>query len=260
MYEIIIDGSMNSNKKIENEKLRNATAIIAYAMNAGKQAVMCVAYTLNEVAQSETYLLGGFKSMNQYASTMFNMSDTTCRKYVRIGGMITKKSLTDENGNTKEIFKSIFAKGEKDFSVGHLLEIEAKIKDYEIIKELIENGVISFDMSTKKVREICTAFKDGDIDTKGNRLIEISLSDDEPLDNNTTANKSAEKNSTAANKVTDTVKEITVTPKDNINPEDITPIEIVQLLRRYCKMYHALELKDKTIDKAVENLLKAINK
>lgn len=259
MYEIIIDGSMNTNKRIENEKLRNATAMIAYAMNAGKQAVMCVAYTLHEVDYTETYLLGGFKSMKQYAGTMFDMADTTCRKYVRIGGMITKKTLTDENGNTKEVYKSIFAKGENDFSVGHLLEIEAKIKDYEIIKELIDNGVISFDMSTKKVREICTAFKDGDIDTKGNRLINISLSDDENSADKTTADKTTADNTTAS-KVTDTVKEFTVTPKDSNNAENITPFEIVLFLRKYCKMYHELTLKDKEVDKAVQNLLKAINK
>ena len=257
MYEIIIDGSMNPNKEIENEKLRNATAIIAYAMNAGKQAVMCVAYTLNEVAKSEAYLLGGFKSMNQYASTMFNMTDTTCRKYVRIGGMITKKSLTDENGNTKEIFTSVFAKGEKDFSVGHLLEIEAKIKDYSTVKDLIDNNVITFDMSTKKVRKICADYMNGHIDIKGNNLIETFLSDYDP--NDYVDDKTYAENK-AGNKATDTVKKITVTPKDSNNAENIQPIEILQYLKKYCNMYHELTVKDKEIDKAVQNLLKAINK
>ena len=63
MYEIIIDGSMNENKHIENETLRSATNLIAYAMEAGKQAVMCAAYNLNCVAENEYYLIGGFKTM-----------------------------------------------------------------------------------------------------------------------------------------------------------------------------------------------------
>ena len=160
MYEIIIDGSINQNKNIENVTLRDATNLIAYAMNAGKQAVMCVAETLSWVAENEYYLLGGFKSMAQYASTMFNMSDTTCRKYVRIGKMITQKTVIDDDGNEKQIYTTVFARGENDFSVGHLLEIEAKIKEVSTVNSLIENGVLNFNMSTKKVREICSDYKD----------------------------------------------------------------------------------------------------
>lgn len=255
MYEIIIDGSMNANKHIENDELRVATELIAYAMEAGKQAVMCAAYNLHYVSKNEYYLLGGFKSMAQYASTMFNMSDTTCRKYVRIGAMIRHETIIDEDGNEKGIFKSIFAREDKDFTVGHLLEIEAKIKHPSTVNTLIDNNVLNFNMSTKKVREICSDYKDGKIDINGNRLIETTaVSDTEHSDNKTTADN------TAADKAADTVKEVTVTPKDNNNAENISPIEILQYLKKYCNMYHELTLKNKEIDKAVQNLLKAINK
>lgn len=259
MYEIIIDGSMNVNKNIENVTLRDATNLIAYAMNAGKQAVMCVAETLSWVAENEYYLLGGFKSMAQYASTMFNMSDTTCRKYVRIGKMITQKTVTDENGNEKQIYTTVFARGENDFSVGHLLEIESKIKKVSTVNSLIENGVLSFNMSTKKVREICSDYKDGKIDIKGNRLIETTA-EIKDVQTGDTAEKKQTADTAEDRQTADTAKKITVTPKDSNNSENISPIEILQYLKKYCNMYHELTLKDKEVDKAVQNLLKAINK
>ena len=254
--ENIFEMTLNTKRAIASEELKKATDEITAALNSGTQAVMKIAYTLAEINDKKLYSADGFKNIKQYASTMFGFSDRTTNAYILTANNFI---LFDEKENR---YYSIFAKelnGTKmDFNFTALLEMNTMASKDENLLDLhnmITNGTISPAYSNADIRATIKAYKNGEIDINGNRLIETTAT----VENNASADKTTADNTTA-NKTTGTVKEVTVTPKDSNNAENITPIEIVQFLRKYCNMYHALEIKDKTIDKAVENLLKAINK
>ena len=249
--ENVFEMVLNTKRAIASEELKKATEEINKALNSGKQAVMKIAYTLADINDKKLYSSDGFKNIKQYASTMFGFSDRTTNAYILTANNFI---LFDEKENR---YYSIFSKeingNEIDFNFTALLEMNTLANNEETLddlRDMITNGTISPIHSNADIRATIKAYKNGEIDINGNRLIETTAT----VDNTTTVDN------TVANKATDTVKEITVTPKDNNNAENIAPIEIVQFLRKYCNMYHALELKDKAIDKAVENLLKAINK
>lgn len=253
----IFELSLNSKRAIASNELKKATQTISDALNSGKQAVMKIAYTLAEINDKKLYSADGFKNIKQYASTMFSFSDRTTNAYI-----LTANNFIEFN-EKENCYQSIFAtevNGEKiDFNFTALLEMNTMANKDESRSDLIDmikNNTISPFQSNADIRATIKAFKNGEIDINGNRLIETTAT----VDNTTTAEKTTAEKSTAASKASGTVKEVTVTPKDSNNAENIEPIEIVQFLRKYCNMYHALEIKDKAIDKAVENLLKAINK
>lgn len=252
----IFDLCLNSKRAIASDELKKATETISEALNSGKQAVMKIAFTLAEINDKKLYSADGFKNIKQYASTMFSFSDRTTNAYI-----LTANNFIEFN-EKENCYQSIFAteiNGEKiDFNFTALLEMNSMANKEETRSDLIDmikNDTISPFQSNSDIRATIKAFKNGEIDINGNRLIETTAT----IENTLTADKTTSDNTTA-NKTTGTVKEVTVTPKDSNNAENISPIEIVQCLTKYCNMYHSLTLKDKTIDKAVENLLKAINK
>ena len=254
--ENVFEMTLNTKRAIASEELKKATEEITAALNSGKQAVMKIAYTLAEINDKKLYSADGFKNIKQYASTMFGFSDRTTNAYILTANNFI---LFDEKENR---YYSIFAKElngtEMDFNFTALLEMNTLANNEESrldLHDMITNGTISPVHSNADIRATIKAFKNGEIDINGNRLIETTAT----VENNASAEKTTADNTTA-NKTTGTVKEVTVTPKDSNNAENISPIERVQYLNKYCKMYHALEIKDKAIDKAVENLLKAINK
>lgn len=254
--ENVFEMTLNTKRAIASKELKKATEEITAALNSGKQAVMKIAYTLADINDKKLYSADGFKNIKQYASTMFGFSDRTTNAYILTANNFI---LFDENENR---YYSIFAKElngtEMDFNFTALLEMNTLASKDENLLDLhsmITNGTISPAHSNADIRATIKAFKNGEIDINGNRLIETTAT----IENTPTAEKTTADN-TAANKASDTVKEVTVTPKDSNNAENISPIEIVQFLTKYCNMYHALALKDKEVDKAVQNLLKAINK
>ena len=254
--ENVFEMTLNTKRAIASEELKKATEEITAALNSGKQAVMKIAYTLADINDKKLYSADGFKNIKQYASTMFGFSDRTTNAYILTANNFI---LFDEKENR---YYSIFAKElngtEMDFNFTALLEMNTLASKDENLLDLhsmVTNGTISPTHSNADIRATIKAYKNGEIDINGNRLIETTAT----VENTTTVEKTTA-NNTAANKATDTVKEITVTPKDSNNAENISSIEIVQCLTKYCNMYHSLTLKDKAIDKAVENLLKAINK
>ena len=252
----IFDLSLNSKRAIASDELKKATQTISEALNSGKQAVMKIAYTLAEINDKKLYSADGFKNIKQYASTMFSFSDRTTNAYI-----LTANNFIEFNEKENR-YQSIFAteiNGEKiDFNFTALLEMNTMANKEETRSDLIsmiKNDTISPFQSNADIRATIKAFKNGEIDINGNRLIETTAT----VENNASVDKTtAEK--TTAEKTTGAVKGVTVTPKDSNNAENISPIEIVQFLTKYCNMYHALALKDKEVDKAVQNLLKAINK
>lgn len=254
--ENVFEMSLNSKRAIASEELKKATEAISEALNSGKQAVMKIAYTLADINDKKLYSADGFKNIKQYASTMFGFSDRTTNAYILTANNFI---LFDEKENR---YYSIFAKElngtETDFNFTALLEMNTLANNEESCLDLhnmIINGTIRPVHSNADIRATIKAYKNGEIDINGNRLIETTAT----VENTPTAEKTTADNTTA-NKTSGTVKEVTVTPKDSNNAENISPIEIVQCLTKYCNMYHSLTLKDKAIDKAVENLLKAINK
>lgn len=255
--ENVFEMTLNTKRAIASDELKKATEEINKALNCGKQAVMKIAYTLADINDKKLYSADGFKNIKQYASTMFGFSDRTTNAYILTANNFI---LFDEKENR---YCSIFAKElngtEIDFNFTALLEMNtlaSKDENLVDLHSMITNGTISPSHSNADIRATIKAYKNGEIDINGNRLIETTAT----VENTTTAEKTTAEKTTAANKATDTVKEITVTPKDNDNSENISPIEILQYLKKYCKMYHELVLKDKEVDKAVQNLLKAINK
>ena len=254
--ENVFEMTLNTKRAIASDELKKATEEINKALNSGKQAVMKIAYTLADINDKKLYSADGFKNIKQYASTMFGFSDRTTNAYILTANNFI---LFDEK---EKRYYSIFAKelngNEIDFNFTALLEMNTMASNEENrldLHDMIINGTISPVHSNADIRATIKAYKNGEIDINGNRLIETTAT----IENNTSAEKTTADNTTA-NKTAGTVKEVTVTPKDSNNAENISPIEIVQCLTKYCNMYHALTLKDKTIDKAVENLLKAINK
>ncbi|MDD6771213.1 hypothetical protein [Inconstantimicrobium porci] len=252
----IFELSLNTKRAIASDELKKATQTISEALNSGKQAVMKIAYTLAEINDKKLYSADGFKNIKQYASTMFSFSDRTTNAYI-----LTANNFIEFN-EKENCYQSIFAteiNGEKiDFNFTALLEMNTMANKDESRSDLIDmikNNTISPFQSNADIRATIKAFKNREIDINGNRLIETTAT----VENTPTAEKTTADNTTA-NKPTGTVKEVTVTPKDSNNAENISPIEIVQYLTKYCNMYHALALKDKEVDKAVQNLLKAINK
>lgn len=252
----IFDLCLNSKRAIASDELKKATETISEALNSGKQAVMKIAYTLAEINDKKLYSADGFKNIKQYASTMFGFSDRTTNAYILTSNNFI---LFDEKENRyHSIFSSELNGKELDFNFTALLEMNTLASKEESLLDLhnmVINGTISPAHSNADIRATIKAFKNGEIDINGNRLIETTAT----VENTTTADKTTA-DKTAANKATGTVKEVSVTPKDSNNAENISPIEIVQYLTKYCNMYHALALKDKEVDKAVQNLLKAINK
>lgn len=254
--ENVFEMTLNTKRAIASEELKKATDEINKALNSGKQAVMKIAYTLAEINEKKLYSADGFKNIKQYASTMFGFSDRTTNAYILTSNNFI---LFDEKENR---YYSTFARelngNEIDFNFTALLEMNTMANNEESLLDLhdmITNGTISPVHSNADIRATIKAYKNGEIDINGNRLIETTAT----VENNASADKTTADNTTA-NKTAGTVKEVTVTPKDSNNAENISPIEIVQYLTKYCNMYHALALKDKEVDKAVQNLLKAINK
>lgn len=256
--ENVFELSLNSKRAIASDELKKATDEINKALNSGKQAVMKIAYTLADINEKKLYSADGFKNIKQYASTMFGFSDRTTNAYILTANNFI---LFDEKENRYcSIYASELNGNEIDFNFTALLEMNTMAsngENYSALHEMIINGAISPVHSNADIRATIKAYKNGEIDVKGNNLIETSLSD---YDTNDYVDDKTYAENKTANKTTDTVKEIAVTPKDSNNSENISPIEVLQYLKKYCNMYHDLTIKDKEIDKAVQNLLKAINK
>lgn len=134
---------------ITNPELKKATnSIKGYASNIRKNYLR-IASKLAEVDAQESYIEDGFGDVIEYATSVFNMKKSTAYNLLKIGREYVSEDSPD---------KTILADNRGDYSVsqlGVLLPVGV-----ERVQELNADGVISPEMSVRKLASIVSTPED----------------------------------------------------------------------------------------------------
>lgn len=146
-YNLERQGEKVANVTINNLDLINHTQRIQAYRATAKAGVLGVCYELGVIDSTKLFEKAGFKSLAQYAETLFDYKRSTVELYSRIGQHFVE---VDENGVPRVSWPEL-----QGFSVGQLQEL---LKVYSnkgtdgTIKQLLADGKISALNSTKEIR------------------------------------------------------------------------------------------------------------
>jgi hypothetical protein len=129
--------------EIKNPELKKATTQIKTCAVNIRKNFLRIADKLAEIDESQCYVEDGFGDVIEYAKSVFNMKKTTAYNLLRIGHEYVD---IDDHG------KTILASDKGDYSVSQLAILLPAGVDR--VTELNRDGVISPDMSVKKLKAI----------------------------------------------------------------------------------------------------------
>lgn len=140
-------GEKVANVTINNLDLIDHTQRIQAYRATAKAGVLGVCYELGVIDSTSLYEKAGFRSLAQYAETLFDYKRSTVELYSRIGQHFVE---VDENGVPRVSWPEL-----QGFSVGQLqelLKVYANKGTDGTIKQLLADGKISALHSTKEIR------------------------------------------------------------------------------------------------------------
>lgn len=158
---------------LSNKKLASHTKAIEKLMNATKRNMFEISARLLVIRNENLFEDDGFKDVFDYAEKLFGYKKNMVYK------MTTTAEKFIEQSPTGKGYVSILTHDNEDYTVSQLIELNTLEPDTAL--KLDEQEVISPDMSTKEIREVVKAYKNGEIDEHGN-FKKCEETDDEPAD------------------------------------------------------------------------------
>ena len=168
------------NSEFANEKLQKYTMRIFDLTQATKRNLFEIAALLYSIENEGLYKTGGYNSVQDYAEKNFGYKKSMVYKMLDVAKKFIEYR---ENGGyvSKLIHENI------DYSVSQLMELNQL--EFDTVKTLDDNGVITPENTTKEIREIIKSYKNNEIDETGQAVIqneeneENSGESDENVDN-----------------------------------------------------------------------------
>lgn len=174
-----------------------------------QQMMLEVAYRMYEIKANKWYSEDGFKSVNEFANSIFGYKPNMVSKMVACGPRITR--------NSDGTFTTIFG----DFGMTQLFEI-ASLKNEDVTKAIL-NGDINSNMSCAAIRENVRMLKgitDGNTQTNNNGIDRVSDNSDNA---DSDSNKSDSNTRVSSNK-SNTRKSVNNMQVKNLSDSDITKL------------------------------------
>lgn len=173
---------------LTNKKLLQHTKAIEKLMTATKRNMFEISARLLVIRNENLFEQDGFKDVFDYAERMFGYKKNMVYK------MTTTAEKFIEQSPTGKGYVSILTHENSDYTVSQLIELNSLEPDTAV--KLDEQEVISPDMSTKEIREVVKAYKNGEIDDNGN-WIATEESEEVVEETETTADNDEEIDETA---------------------------------------------------------------
>lgn len=148
--------------ELKNKKLIAHTIAIEKLISGTKRNMFEIAARLL-VIRNENLFEDDFKDVFDYASKMLGYKKSMVYKLITVAEKFIEQ--TEKNG-----YNSIIAHVTEDYTVSQLIELNS-IEPHEAFR-LDEHGVITPSMTTKQIREVVKAYKNGEIDDYGEYIID----------------------------------------------------------------------------------------
>lgn len=174
-----------------------------------QQMMLEVAYRMYEIKANKWYSEDGFKSVNEFANSVFGYKPNMVSKMVACGPRITR--------NSDGTFTTIFG----DFGMTQLFEM-ASLKNEDITKAIL-NGDINSNMSCAAIRENVRALKgitDGNTEENINGTASVSANSD----NADSDSSKSDSDTRVSSKNTNSRKSINNMQVKNLSDSDITKL------------------------------------
>ena len=138
---------------INNAKLKKHTQAIIELQNANTRNNFAIAVHLKVIRDEELFTDDGFVDVFDYAKKTLDFS----KVYVYKNIVNAEKFIEVKKIGRNTTYTSNLPHNGKDFTSGQLIELQCL--EYDTVKKLVEDGVISSDMTTKEIRNIVKEHK-----------------------------------------------------------------------------------------------------
>lgn len=138
---------------INNAKLKKHTQAIIELQNANTRNNFAIAVHLKVIRDEELFTDDGFVDVFDYAKKTLDFS----KVYVYKNIVNAEKFIEVKKIGRNTIYTSNLPHNGKDFTSGQLIELQCL--EYDTVKKLVEDGIISSDMTTKEIRNIVKEHK-----------------------------------------------------------------------------------------------------
>lgn len=161
---------------INNAKLKKHTQAIIDLQNANTRNNFAIAVHLKVIRDEELFADDGYTDVFDYAKKILDFS----KVYVYKNIVNAEKFIEVKKIGKNTIYTSNLPHEGKDFTSGQLIELQGL--EYDTAKKLVEDKVITSDMTTKEIRNIVKehkpAKKKNDKDTSEKTDTEITEGDE----------------------------------------------------------------------------------
>lgn len=172
--------------ELKDKVLIEKTVKIRAYENGVKTSLFGIAHIMQEIQKGELYKADGFKNIIDYAGQVFGYKKTMVYNMLQVA----------ENYLQAGENKTVFAVGEKDFSMGQVQELLALPPAKS--KELVKAGAINAEMTAKEIRDVVKENKPRKPKDAKKAMTERKKRE-EKLENIKAENSSQQENTTAAN-------------------------------------------------------------
>lgn len=176
MESAVVTGGVEVTFK--NKKLAQHTKAIEKLMLATKRNMFEIAVRLNVIATEKLYEADEYKDVFDYANKVLGYKKNFVYKLVAVA-----EKFIDEAADGKS-YISIIAHENEDYSVSQLIELNSLEAD--TVSQLDASEEISPDMTTKEIREVVKAYKNGgkveEEATEGESETDTGASESEEID------------------------------------------------------------------------------
>lgn len=157
--------------ELTDKKLLSHTKAIEKLMTSTKRNMFEISARLLVIRNENLFEKDGFKDVFDYAEKLFGYKKNMVYKMTT-----TAEKFIEKDATGKE-YVSILTHDNEDYTVSQLIELNSLEPD--MATKLDELEVISPKMSTKEIREVVKAYKNGEIDENGNFVSSNSESEEE---------------------------------------------------------------------------------
>lgn len=154
---------------LTNKKLACHTRAIEKLMTATKRNMFEISARLLVIRNEKLFVDDGFKDVFDYAEKLFGYKKNMVYKLTTAAEKFIEQSPEGKG------YVSILIHDNADYTVSQLIELNGI--EPETAVKLDKQEIISPDMTTKEIREVVKAYKNGEIDDDGN-FIEHDDADD----------------------------------------------------------------------------------
>lgn len=150
----------SNNYELTNKKLLAHTKAIEKLMTATKRNMFEISARLLVIRNENLFESDGFKDVFDYAEKLFGYKKNMVYKLTTTAEKFIEKDKTGKE------YVSILTHQNEDYTVSQLIELNTLEPDTATKLDKLE--VISPKMTTKEIREVVKAYKNGEIDDNGN--------------------------------------------------------------------------------------------